>query len=89
MALAMFTKAPEWMISEDEAKKLAKALADVLQHYKLLNVSPKTQAFIQLCLVAGAIYVPKIMLINKRKKDERAAKANATVFDMNGNAVNQ
>lgn len=72
MMLAMLTKCPELMISEDEAKRLALALTNVMAHYKI-NIAPKTVAMMQFAAAAASIYGPKTVMILKRKNAEKKA----------------
>lgn len=55
-------------LSEDEAKRLATALAEVQKHYPIPALSPGKVALATLIWTAGALYKPRIgaMLIRKR-----------------------
>lgn len=54
-SLAAMTKNDLWELTEDEASKLAEALAKVQAEYNLV-LTPKQQAWLQLMGVAGSVY---------------------------------
>lgn len=84
---AMVTKCPEFVISEDAAKKLAISLQAVMAQYKI-TINPKAMAFAQLLATAAAIYGPIMIKIAVRKKNEKAAKEQGT-FNVDGSPVMQ
>jgi hypothetical protein len=70
--MATLINEPMVMLDEEsEAKPLADAIAEVLTFYDLA-IDPKHAALLNLAFVAGAIYVPKIILIKMAKKDREA-----------------
>lgn len=77
-ALASATNIPEIAINDDEGKHLARAIADVQQHYGAV-LDPKTQAWVNLAIVAGSMYLPRVMIARARMQlahapqQERAA----------------
>jgi uncharacterized protein (DUF2236 family) len=78
-ALAGSLQIPELAITEDEGKALAGAIAELQQHYNAV-LDPKTQAWVNLAIVAGTVYVPRVGMARMRMKHERqlaAERANA------------
>lgn len=69
-ALAGATNIPELAITEDEGKNLARAIADVQAHYGAV-LDPKTQAWVNLAIVAGATYVPRVGMARMRMQAEQ------------------
>lgn len=70
--LAGMASIPELQLSEEEGMGLASAIANVQQHYGGV-LDPKTEAWIGLGLVAGALYVPRVIAIRARLKHENEA----------------
>ena len=65
--LSMIVKTPEVAITQEEAAHLAKAIANVNEHYDT-RINAKTMAWINLGMASAAIYGPRVVvLINKRK----------------------
>jgi len=62
-----------WALSPDEAKNMAEALAELQSHYDIA-LDEKTEAWLKVVMVAGAIYGPRVVLpiVLKRamKKEE-------------------
>ena len=73
--LALVTKNPIFVISSDEAMRLAAALKNLAQFYNM-TPNPQVMAWIQLFAVAAAIYGPKLMLVAAQQRAQRAAAAN-------------
>lgn len=71
----MLTGQPVFNLSEDEAKALAKAVAEVSKHYNVV-VNPKTTALIQLVGTAGMIYFPRILHIRMERAMRKAKPVN-------------
>jgi hypothetical protein len=70
--VATFTHNPELALSDDEAKALAQATADVAKHYPDLPVvDPKWQAWGALAFVAFMIYRGKVTTLVARKAAEK------------------
>lgn len=69
--LAAASSSPEFMLSEDESNKFAKAMLNVQSHYDFF-ISEKAQAWVNLGAVAGGLYIPRVIAIRKRKKTEKA-----------------
>jgi len=65
---------PEFLISEDEALDLAKAYVGWRQHYGGV-LDPKTEALINLILVAAVIEGPRMMRVTGRRKAQKAQAA--------------
>lgn len=58
---------PELKIDDDEATMLAEAVKEVAAAYDFTQIfNPKTQALIDLTLVCGTVYGPKVITIYKR-----------------------
>lgn len=74
--VALFTKRPEFAISEDEAKKLAAAVKNVLQYHKI-SINPAYMAYIQLLLVSFSIYAPRLLMISMKVKADKLEKLRA------------
>lgn len=64
--------APEFELSEDESKQLAKAITNVSDQYDIPMFDDKTMAWIQLAMVGGSIYGPRAMAysVNHSKKQK-------------------
>lgn len=59
--LASIASAPDLAIDEDEAEKLAKAIANVSRHYNVPTMAQETLDWIMLIQAGGAIYGPRII----------------------------
>lgn len=68
--LAGAMNAPELMLADAEATALATAMADVQAQYNA-KIDPRARAWAQLCIVMGAVYIPKVVQINQRRRAER------------------
>jgi hypothetical protein len=55
-------------IDEDEAKRLGAAITRVTQLYDVSILPEKQMAFIQLAMVAGQVYVPRVMSVMAKPK---------------------
>jgi hypothetical protein len=69
---ASFSRTPEFNITPDEARTLAKALKQMAAQYQV-NISPKAMAFYQLLGALAAIHGPRVFAVGMRKKREAAA----------------
>lgn len=69
MMMAGATKIEEFKLSDDESKKLAKAITDVNQFYNL-GVDPKLMVWVNLVTACTAIYAPKFVIYKMRKSME-------------------
>ncbi|MGH7239490.1 MAG: hypothetical protein ACREHG_05425 [Candidatus Saccharimonadales bacterium] len=69
---AMVSGVPELALQSQEAAMLADAVISVSKEYDLA-IDGKTGALIQLAAACAAIYAPRIMLIQSRKKQPRLA----------------
>lgn len=54
-------KMPHLALGEEEAENLAKALAKVQEQYDV-SLDPKTEAWINLAMVGGAVYGPRVLV---------------------------
>lgn len=68
--LAIVTRAEELAVDEEEAIKLAEASALVARHYNV-EVAAKTTDWINLAIVAGSIYAPRIVAMRMRATENR------------------
>ena len=68
--LAAATKCPELGINEMESKNLAEAAGKVMRHYDV-QTTQKTLDWINLAMVVGACYGPRVFAIGQRQKNER------------------
>lgn len=65
---AAFLKVPQLVLSEDESKKLAEAITSVTELYDIPLMDEKTQVWVNLAMVAGSIYGPRIVAHTLEKK---------------------
>jgi hypothetical protein len=79
--LAALTQTPELALGDDDAKRLAGALANVTRHYQLPTLSPERMALAMLVWTAGSIYFPKVRAIAQRKRSGDAVAGDATPSD--------
>ena len=77
-------RVPEMTISEDEAKYLAKAIADVLAYYPAIKdfLDGKAAAHLALMMAIIQIYGTRIIALQLRLKTEKEKSEN--VIDMRG-----
>lgn len=76
-ALAVKTEIPELAMEKEEARMLAEAVANVAQHYEIMQtVSPEMVAWFGLLQTVGLVYGTRGVAYVSRKRME---KANATV----------
>ena len=71
--LATLTEIPEFEISDDEAKALAKAVQDVGKHYAV-NFDPKKVAWANLSAVVGKLAWYRVLAYRIRKSSESETK---------------
>lgn len=64
---AALLSTPEFNISEAEAKRLNDSVTDVMRFYTDVDIPPKTQAWLNLAMVAGTIYGPRILAVKIRR----------------------
>ena len=74
-------KSPHWELSQSEANELAKAAANVQAQYDIA-LDAKTEAWLGLATVAGAMYAPRVMVSwhlakENAKRVREARQANA------------
>jgi hypothetical protein len=71
--LAKIAKVEELELEKDEAEELGKALARVQKEFGVSVLSPKAMALMQLAIVAGGIYTPRVIAfsLNKKPKEEK------------------
>lgn len=65
--LAALTATHELALTDDEAKRLASAAANVQRHYPMPAISPGKMALGMFFWTCGAIYMPKFKRIAARK----------------------
>lgn len=68
--LAFFLNAPELVLSDKEAEELASAFADFAREFDF-EPNPKIMAAANLIGVAGIVYVPRIITIARRVKEQK------------------
>lgn len=71
--LHSLTKSVLFEIDNDDAEKLAKAVANVTRHYDLPGMSQKTLDHIVLIQACGAIYGPRLMAMKLERIEARNA----------------
>lgn len=71
---AAFLGVPELLISSEESKSLADAVTTVTELYEVPFLDDKTQAWIGLAVVAGSIYVPRVIAVLNTSKRKGAGK---------------
>ena len=76
IGLAIGTRTPELALSEEQAKAMAVATADVLQYYDT-QIPAKTMAWVNLAMCCGGIYFEKTTAVVERKRAEKARPVNA------------
>lgn len=82
--LAAWIGVAELKIDEEESKKLAEAINRVQALYNTSILSEETAAWINLTIVAAAIYGPRVIVIRQRKKKEKAASSKPVLVDLDG-----
>jgi len=70
---AVLLKTPELELTEEESAKLAGAIAHVNELYGGVVLPEKAAAWINLIMVAGTIYGPRIIVINAKGKSKKEA----------------
>jgi hypothetical protein len=80
--IAVGLKMPEMAISREEAEKLAGPLIELQKYYKV-PFDPKWVLWFQLVSAGGAIYVPRVFLMNQRIQVQKAA-AKTAINPMHG-----
>jgi hypothetical protein len=84
MFLAQRIQAPELMVSENEAQRLALAINDVAQHYPGLDIDPVVKSWLGLAFCAGTIYAPRVMAFRQRLTEARREKrVNSEAYAVN------
>jgi len=71
MFLAQRMRAPEFMVTENEAQRLSHAINDVAQHYPGLDIDPVVKSWLGLAFCAGSIYAPRFMAFRERLTEMR------------------
>jgi hypothetical protein len=69
---SVLLKTPELELTEEESAKLASAIAHVNELYGGVVLPEKAAAWINLVMVAGTIYGPRIIVINAKGKRKPA-----------------
>ena len=73
--LAQRTRAPELMVTENEAQQLANAINDVASHYPNVDIDPVLKSWLGLAFVAAGIYGPRVMAARQRLTESRRREA--------------
>lgn len=79
---AVLLKTPELELADEEAAKLAGAIAHVNELYGGIILPEKAAAWINLVMVAGTIYGPRIIVINAKKKSGKPAERSEPEADV-------
>jgi hypothetical protein len=79
---ATLLKTPELELTEDEAAKLASAVARVNELCGGMVLPEKAAAWIQLIMVAGTIYGPRIIVIQAKGKQKKVEQEKPVVLDV-------
>lgn len=66
--------APELALGEDDAHQMADAISAVNRHYQIRMFDAKTQDWLNLIMVAGAMYGSRVVAIRERVKMQRMAR---------------
>lgn len=66
--------APELALGEDDAHQMADAISAVNRHYQIRMFDAKTQDWLNLIMVAGAMYGSRVVAIRERVKVQRMAR---------------
>lgn len=69
------TRVPEIVLTSEEARTLAEAMIEVQRHYPNTVFSPVVAAWMNLGIVAGGVYIPRIVNIRARVAKEREEQA--------------
>jgi hypothetical protein len=75
--MASLLQTPELMIAPDEAKMLADGVNNVARHYDII-ADEKTAAWVNLAMVCGAVYGPRVFVLWTKKKDAPKTPPNVT-----------
>ena len=75
LGLATSLKVPEIELSDEEAKRLAEAIARVQQEFPETKMPPKVMVLLNLAGVAGAIYGQRIVAVRLRHLAEASGPA--------------
>ena len=73
-----FLRIPELALTEDESKLLSAAVLRVSELYELPLLNEKAMAWINLTLVAGTIYGPRIVAAGRKPKSMTAFETSAS-----------
>jgi hypothetical protein len=88
--IAKVTKNAIWIITPDEAKKLAKSLKEIAAFHKI-EIPAKYMVYGNLFAVCASIYGPRLALMALAQKaaenQRKAAEANATIFTADGQPI--
>jgi hypothetical protein len=72
LAGAFILKTPQLALDESESKQLADAISQVSELYDV-PIDPRAVAWGNLIMVAGTIYVPRIIAIKNEAKHNKAS----------------
>jgi hypothetical protein len=78
---SIFLKMPEMAITQDEAKVLGSALADVQEAYGIEVLDEKKQALVNLVTAMGTVYGPRLAaaVIERKKRGPQKVPATPVV----------
>lgn len=67
--IATLTKTDELMLAPSEAEQLAETVAAILDEYSIA-ASRRAMLWIDLAMISGMIYGPRIALINRKRSEQ-------------------
>lgn len=73
--IAAIVQSPDIAIDDDEAEKLAKAIANVTRHYDVPQMAQTTIDWIMLIQAGGAIYGPRLIAWRMERASQRVKPA--------------
>ena len=77
--LAMLTKQKALEMDDDEAKKLAEALARVQREFGVTVMSPKVAALVNLGMVGLGVYGPRVVTMANEAAKKKKGKQGVTI----------
>lgn len=70
IGMASMLKSPVWMLTEQEATNLGEAITRVTELYDISIIPEKQLAWLNLIMVGGTIYGPRIVMTGKKKQPQ-------------------
>lgn len=69
--LSVIARVPELQLSQTESSQLADAITRVNAEFDIAVISPKAAALMNLGVVAGGIFIPRLIGMRARKSIEK------------------